>query len=231
MEEKVLAQGTPIQFTKRLFAIVIIIILVIFLTQFSIQYIGYSSCEKIVYLGVNYGWHKCNEAPIDGCSKHWEYDSAIECAIGSIKESLPITGSISLGLILISILLHFSLHSIVLTVTDKRVYGRAAFGKRVDIPMDSISAFSSSWPKGISVASSSGRISFLMLKNRDEIYKCVSDLMIERQSKVSAAPVTTAPQAAPSSATKELKNYKDLLDTGVITQEEFDAKKKQLLGL
>ena len=29
----------------------------------------------------------------------------------------------------------------------------------------------------------------------------------------------------------ELKKYKDLLDSGVITQEEFDQKKKQLLGL
>ena len=29
----------------------------------------------------------------------------------------------------------------------------------------------------------------------------------------------------------ELKKYKDLLDQGIITQEEFDAKKKQLLGL
>lgn len=29
----------------------------------------------------------------------------------------------------------------------------------------------------------------------------------------------------------ELKKYKDLLDSGVITQEEFDTKKKQLLGL
>ena len=30
---------------------------------------------------------------------------------------------------------------------------------------------------------------------------------------------------------EELTKLKDLLDTGVITQEEFDAKKKQLLGL
>ena len=29
----------------------------------------------------------------------------------------------------------------------------------------------------------------------------------------------------------ELKKYKDLLDKSIITQEEFDAKKKQLLGL
>ena len=33
------------------------------------------------------------------------------------------------------------------------------------------------------------------------------------------------------SAADEIKKYKELLDIGVITQEEFDAKKKQLLGL
>jgi hypothetical protein len=33
------------------------------------------------------------------------------------------------------------------------------------------------------------------------------------------------------SAADELKKFKELLDAGVITQEEFDAKKKQLLGL
>ena len=35
---------------------------------------------------------------------------------------------------------------------------------------------------------------------------------------------------APSPA-EELKKFKELLDAGIITQEEFDAKKKQLLGL
>ena len=33
------------------------------------------------------------------------------------------------------------------------------------------------------------------------------------------------------SAADELKKFRDLLDSNVITQEEFDAKKKQLLGL
>lgn len=36
---------------------------------------------------------------------------------------------------------------------------------------------------------------------------------------------------ASASSADELKKYKDLLDNGIITQEEFDAKKKQLLGL
>ncbi len=34
-----------------------------------------------------------------------------------------------------------------------------------------------------------------------------------------------------TSAVEEIKKFKELLDMGVITQEEFDAKKKQLLGL
>jgi len=33
------------------------------------------------------------------------------------------------------------------------------------------------------------------------------------------------------SSADEIKKFKELLDSGVITQEEFDAKKKQLLGL
>ena len=33
------------------------------------------------------------------------------------------------------------------------------------------------------------------------------------------------------SVADELKKYKALLDDGVLTQEEFDAKKKELLGL
>lgn len=45
---------------------------------------------------------------------------------------------------------------------------------------------------------------------------------------------SSAPVSAPTqqvSAADEIKKYKDLLDAGAITQEEFDAKKKQLLGL
>ena len=67
-----------------------------------------------------------------------------------------------------------------------------------------------------------------MIKNRDEIHKYVSDLVIERQGKPIA---TTIKQEVPKSEADELKKYKELLDSDIITQEEFDAKKKQLLGL
>lgn len=43
--------------------------------------------------------------------------------------------------------------------------------------------------------------------------------------------VTETPISNTFGAADEIKKYKELLDEGVITQDEFDAKKKQLLGL
>ncbi len=45
-----------------------------------------------------------------------------------------------------------------------------------------------------------------------------------------APEVPAAPAAPAADPVAELKKYKDLLDLGVITQEEFDAKKRQILG-
>ena len=133
------------------------------------------------------------------------------------------------GLGLICLLIYAWMHSYELIVTDKRVYGKTAFGRRVDLPVDSVSAIGSRWLKGIAVATASGKIDFLMIKNCDEIHKCVSNLLIDRQRKTTDN--TVSKQEAPQSSADELKKYKELLDGGVITQEEFDAKKKQLLGL
>ena len=53
-------------------------------------------------------------------------------------------------------------------------------------------------------------------------------ILEEKQAK--RAPAETVIQQATSPA-EELKKMKELLDMDIITQEEFDAKKKQLLGL
>ena len=68
-----------------------------------------------------------------------------------------------------------------------------------------------------------------MIQNSEEIHKSVSELLISRQGK--QAETTVIKQEIPQSNADELKKYKELLDSGVISQEEFDAKKKQLLGL
>ena len=114
-------------------------------------------------------------------------------------------------------------------VTDKRVYGTAIFGKRVDLPLDAISAVGISAFKGISITTSSGAIQFLLITNRDEIHSEISKLLVARQDKVASQSATT--HETVSTTADELKKYKELLDGGAITQEEFDTKKKQLLGL
>ena len=115
-----------------------------------------------------------------------------------------------------------------LYVTDKRVYGKTLLGKRVDIPLDSISSISLTFVlfSGISVASSSGLISFYFVEERNKVHEAMSNLLLERQSNKKHTVVDTKNDTA-----DQLKKFKDLLDSGVITQEEFDAKKKQLLNL
>ena len=119
-------------------------------------------------------------------------------------------------------IVYFAFSKCSLTVTNKRVYGKSTFGKRVDLPIDSITAVGSGILNSLTIASSSGSLSFCDIKNRDEMHKIVSDLVMKRQTKAAGAPLSSA---------DELSKYKDLLDKGVLTQEEFDAKKKELLGL
>lgn len=54
----------------------------------------------------------------------------------------------------------------------------------------------------------------------------------KRQAGPQASPgVQAAPAAAPADPVAEIQRYKGLLDSGVITEEEFSAKKRQLLGI
>ena len=117
-----------------------------------------------------------------------------------------------------------------LTITDKRVYGIGIFGKRVDLPLDSISSIGSlHFFKGILISTSSGNIKFFGIKNFLDIHKIISELLIKRQESPTYKVTTTYAQS--DTVSHELKNYKDLLDSEIITQEEFDTKKKELLGL
>ena len=115
-----------------------------------------------------------------------------------------------------------------IVVTDKRVYGVGAFRKRVDLPLDMISSVGCGILNSVAVATASGKICFWFVSNKNEIFNAITNCLIERQGKTA---VVTSNQAFQQSSADELKKYKELLDSGVITQEEFNAKKKQLLGL
>ena len=114
-----------------------------------------------------------------------------------------------------------------LTVTNRRVTGKASFGKSVDLPLNQISAVALGIFSRITVATSSGKIHFWFIKNREEVHSVLTNII----GKVQVESVYNQPKNAPISDADELKKYKDLLDKNIITQEEFDVKKKQLLGL
>lgn len=131
-----------------------------------------------------------------------------------------------------SLLIYYWLRSSELTVTDKRIYGTAAWGRRVDLPVDLMSSteLRSFW-KGITVSTSSGKISFLALKNVNEIYSVLNELMITRQApknRPEPAPSASNPATDPI---EKLRRFKELLDEGIISQEEYESKKKQLLDM
>ena len=142
-------------------------------------------------------------------------------------EGLFFTAIIFGPIFVIALVLYFSSSKVCLTVTDKRVYGTAIFGKRVDLPLDMVSAISTSFLKGIGVSTSSGVIKFWLIKNNEEIHKTISELLLKRQDKK----VETVKEEVKTSDADELKKYKELLDDGAITQEEYDAKKKEILKL
>ena len=162
------------------------------------------------------------------------FNNAFSYALSEIFVSILISLIPTVVMMIFSIIIDRWLRSYELIITDKRIYGKVAFGKQVDLPLDSVSATSTiGLFKGVAVSTASGKISFLAIKNVSEIYKVISNLLIERQQNKNVSSAASTPSSAPAGAdtADQLMKYKELLDSGVITQEEFDAKKKQLLGL
>lgn len=65
----------------------------------------------------------------------------------------------------------------------------------------------------------------------ERLKKAVDELRYAQPEPEAVAPVQTNPADNMDQITEAIKNLKSLLDLGAITQEEFDAKKKQLLNL
>lgn len=110
-----------------------------------------------------------------------------------------------------------------MVITNQRIYGTTAFSNQISLNYGSISAVSSGSMWGVHIGTASKKAKFKLVRNRDEVISAINSLLITKQSE------TSTPSSL--SGAEELGKYKALLDQGVITQEEFDAKKKQLLGL
>lgn len=85
-------------------------------------------------------------------------------------------------IVVIATIVYFWLRSYEMVITDKRVYGVVAFGKRVDLPLDLISASATTtFLHSVVVFTSSGKIYFRMMKNNNEMYAVLRTAISERQ--------------------------------------------------
>lgn len=228
MKETVLIQGDMGIYKKAKTISVIVLILTLILGGLllfiQVKYTSYDALEHTSWMTYKEGYTT---------KSHYEARSK-EIRAEQDKLVAPRTITILLGIVSLGTLAYYfevlvSSKKMSITVSDKRVYGINAGGKTVDLPIDSISSVSSSKHKGVVVSSSSGKYKFFGLSNREEVHKAITDLLMERQNN----PKSTAEikQEIQQSSADELAKFKDLLDKGIISQEEFDAKKKQLLGL
>ncbi len=121
-----------------------------------------------------------------------------------------------------------------IVVTNYKVTGAYGFKEQMNIPIDSISSVTtnSSFLSAIGFTCAGNAYRMSYIENRKEIIEVVNKLIAERTTnKAQYTPPIQAVRNVNSDIATELKKYKSLLDDGLITQEEYEAKKKQLLNL
>lgn len=128
-------------------------------------------------------------------------------------------------------LIYFLLSRCHITVSNKNIIGRAFYGKKLVLPIHMISDFSIRkifCVVGISTAS--GYINFPCISNYKEIADILQQLLNERQQKTETKENIILPQNK-SKNLDDLVKLKNLLENDIITQDEFEIKKKEILGL
>lgn len=136
-------------------------------------------------------------------------------------------------------IIYWALSKCSLVITDHNVKGKTLFGKEIVLPLYMISAYTTrKLFSTIAIATSSGVTKFSLIKNYAEIGEVLSQKINERQTSTASTTNTTsasnsshAPETPAGNSMDDLFKLKSLLDAGIITQEEFEAKKKNLLGL
>ena len=115
-----------------------------------------------------------------------------------------------------------------LIYAQKRAFG-GDFSKTVSY--DSINDISTKvgWMKGeLNIDCMTEYMNFWVSNDTVEKIRNLALEAMEGYRNQKNTPTVAVNQVSPA---EELKKFKELLDMGIITQEEFDAKKKQLLGL
>lgn len=220
MEQNIVIKGTPQKNKPALITIIVGVVLL--LASFLVASYVFENCEGYEYFGFGYGgwYYWCVIYDTFGEFFTTEFFN-FECYYGYM---------IMLGVValIVGIIMKSNTEKCEITVTNEAISGKLPHGKAVHIPLNQITAINRSSFNGVSITSIGNVSNFHCIENREEVMKAISYLLANPQQS-SVQPTQSA--SANGSEAEQLKRLKDLLDSGVLTQEEFDAKKKQILGL
>ena len=241
MEEKVIAKSSIARWGQIFYTVLIIIEILVTLTYLVIAIIkGSSPTTAIknptaVQSGPNQGKYECVHAfetfvfstKMEYSAHYEKYHSANSNVHFYTAVQYYVRHLVYLALTVITFLSAWFTSKANITVTDKHVYGRTAFGKTVFLPIYQItSVFTARFFSRIMITTSRGIIYFHMIENNKDLALKIRNLIIQRQEE------TEFNREQPEdSYIEELQRLKALLDGGAITQEEFDVKKKELLAI
>ena len=157
-------------------------------------------------------------------------------AIGSgVRGGLVAVTFIVAGLLLaaffggpIHAILYFTSKNNEITLTNYKVIGTYRRNTSLNIPIDSISSVSKGTMGTLYITCPGNRYNMSFVDNRDDFCAKLNELLNQRTQQTLR---DSAIDYSKQSNFDEIAKLKQLLDNGAITKEEFDAKKKQLLGL
>lgn len=160
-------------------------------------------------------------------SEYLEYTNYFEYIFG--KEASKTWGTILIITIIIALATYrwFDQKSSI-SIQNEFIICKNITGKTKQLLLGDVKSVESAPFNGLKIKSSGVNFTICYLKNAAEI----KNHLLENLSAVKHNPTTdNVPEKAVNIEIEGLEKYKSLLDSGIITQEEFDAKKKQILGL
>lgn len=239
MEEKVLIKSVTSKKTKQVFigvAIALLIVSIIFLVlanslgkqDWAYNHYGY------YFSGYYYECYYCGDL--------WLSNEMVPHILEYHSDKFDFSNFFVYGLVwlilhwsfiflaVVVYLIYFLISRCNITITDKNISGRTFWGKEVVLPIHMVSAYSiSKIFSVVAITSASGSIKFPGIGNYEEIVEVLQELLNERQKRTETQENLSS-QQNDSRNLDYLIKLKNLLDSGIITKEEYDAKKKEILG-
>ena len=162
-------------------------------------------------------------------SYYLEHTGFVDFAINKSKIPYIIAAGLLVILLLLNILYMLNQKKS-MTIAEDRIICRNGAKTTKEFFIRDITCVDQASFKGILIRGNNIKYKINLLENADELKAAFLNKLAEYQAQVTADKneVNAVNQR---STVNEIKKYKELLDAGIISHEEFDAKKKQLLDL